>query len=343
MAPGSSLLPVSGAEGPARFVDLTVVGGGRFLVLADDEGSLTCINRKSSAILWRRRLHAVGVSAVDTVSDGVEEQVLSIDRLGDCLLTDPLDGRTIGAWQLPGCKPGMPHRHLLERSADREHVVASCLEPVPPSVVGMADAAAAWGFAVNVHDNGGHVVLLDRRGVEISRTETVKRPLAAGASTRVTYLRAPGHWVGVRDLRTGTEITACPHCYERGGYAVAISPDERWVAWSGYEKYIARSEVREFVRLVDLEQPDSYGWNVLRGDREFTELRFSPDGALLAVGDAEGAVTLVRIDRQDSDARILGAVAGGVTTLAFADAETVVALGAEGEVRDWTVKHEEPR
>ena len=231
----------------------------------------------------------------------------------------------------------MPHRHLLEVSADREHVVASCLEPYPPSVVGMVDAAAAQGLAVNVHDSGGHVVLLDRHGVEIARTETVKRPLAAGNGTKVAYLRAPGHWVGVRDLRTGAEIAACPHCYERGGYAVAISPDERWVVWSGYEKYITLLEIREFVRLVDLNRPHSYGRDVLRGDTEFTELRFSPDGRSLAVGDAEGGVTLVRVDDRDPDPRILGAVAGGVTALAFAGDEVVVALGADGEVCNWTL------
>jgi hypothetical protein len=318
-----------------QVVDMAVVDGGRFLVLADDDGGLTCINRTSYAVLWTRRVHESGVCAVGAVGERPDEQVLSVDRRGMCVLTDPSQGIPVRRFPLPGCPTAFPHRHLLEVAWDRQHVVASCLQPHPPAIVAMVDAAATQGLVVNVHDRGGMVVLMDRDGVEFARSEDVRRPLAAGATTRVAYLRAPEHWVGVRDLATGHEVSTCRHCYERGGYAVAVSRDERWVAWSGYDKYLYREEIREFVRVVCVDPPEDYGWDVLRGGAEFVDLRFSPDGELLLAGDSDGGVTVVPLGDGGGAPRLLGAVDQHVAALAFADPDTVVAVGTAGEVCSW--------
>jgi hypothetical protein len=317
-------------------VGMAVVDRGRFLVLADDDGGLTCINRANSAVLWSRRTHDSGVCGVVAVGETADEQILSVDRHGGFVVTDPVTGLRAGGWQLPGCNAETPHRHLLEASWDRRHLVTSCVQALPPGLVALGDAAAAHGFLVHVHDDGGHLALMDRTGMELARTGTVTRPFAVGVSTQVAYLRAPGHWVGVRDLVTDEEVTACRHCYERGGYAVALSPDERRVAWSGYEKYGAREETREFVRVVGMDPPEDYGRDVIRGPAEFTSLRFSSDGRLLLAGDSEGAVSLVQVTA-GGPPHLLGAVDYGVAGLDFADAVTVVAVGTAGEVCSWPV------
>jgi hypothetical protein len=317
---------------------MAVGDGGRFLVLADDEGGLYCVNRISLGMLWTRRGNRSYGCAVGMVGGGADERIFSVDEDGGCRLIDPATGDAVASFPLPGCESAVPHGHLLEVSWDHRHVVASCLQPLPPGLVAAGDAAAAHGLVLNVHDDGGHVVLLDAHGTELARTRTVTRPLAVGRSARVAYLRAPGHWVGVRDLLTDEEVTACRHSYERGGYAVALSPDERWVAWSGYEKYGTRDEVREFVRLVGVDPPERHGCDVIRGAAEFTDLRFSPDGTLLLVGDSEGVVSVVPV--AEGGPRLLGAVEDGVAALDFADAATVVVLGLAGEICSWPVPRE---
>jgi hypothetical protein len=314
-----------------------VVGEGRFLVIADDEGGLTCVNRVSRAMLWSLQAHRTTACGVRAVASGRAERVVSIGAYGDCVVVDPATGRVVDVWRAPACESEIAHRHAFDVSWDREHIVVSCLEALPPKLVAVTDAVAAQGIVVHVHDPGGPVVVADSAGLELGRAEELQRPFAAGASTRVAYLRAPDHWVGVRDLVIGDEVEACPHFYERGGYAVAISPDEKWVAWSGYEKYGARIEDREFVRLVEVSKSEEHGYNLLTGPAEFTHLVFSPTGDVLLAGDNEGAVTAIALDGSERP-RTLGVVDDSIAGLAFADPGTVVALGVEGEFCTWSVR-----
>src|SRR5689334_18757484 len=159
---------------------MAVGDGGRFLVVADDDGGLTCVNRVSLSVLWSRAVHDSGVCAVRMVGVGAEERVLSVDRHGHCVTSDPATGNRIDAWRSPGCGSRFPHGHALEVAWDREHVFLSCLQLLPPSLVAVSDAAATMGIAVNVHDPGGTVVLVDPAGTELGRTDEVKRPFAPG-------------------------------------------------------------------------------------------------------------------------------------------------------------------
>lgn len=318
-----------------RLVDLALLQGGLFLALADDRGGILVANRASLAILWRRQVHSGAISRVLTVGRGDDEAILSVDSYGTCVLSDPASGRTLHSWRPSLCVHPEPHGHQVEPAWDGEHVVLSCLQSWPPGIAPMIDAGASVGVVVNVHDAGSPALLCDRWGRELCHPASIKLPFAVGRSSRVAYLRAPNHWVGVRDLQTGHEIEICAHCYERGGYAVALSSDERWVAWSGYEKYGVNLDDREFVRLVCVDSAEDGGRNVLRGPADFVLLRFSPDSSLLVAGDAFGDVTVVPREDPASD-RLLGRIEGALVGLAVTD-DLVIALGATGDLCSWNV------
>lgn len=316
-------------------VDAALIEGGRFIVLADDDGQLTCLNRGSLEVLWTGRIHDSAICRTHLVGSHNDQRVQSVALDGRCVLTDPLTGRAISSFKASSCDGESWHRHALEVAWDASHVLLRCMQPHSPDIIPVADTVAASGYQMSIHDRGGGATLMSREGRELGHVDTVKWPFVLGASTRVAYLRAPEHWVGVHDILTGDHIGACAHCFERGGYAIAISADERWVAWSGYEKYGSNPEVREFVRLVGLDPPEECGRNILWGDSEFTHLQFSADGSLLLAGDREGGISVATVSAGSSSSQVLGRVTQEVAAIAFADDNLAVAVGTSGEVCWW--------
>ena len=183
---------------------------------------------------------------------------------------------------------------------------------------------AQTGLTNRVLPNAGELVAFSP-GAQLAATLTSEDGL------RVFHLSEPSPRLSVPDV--------VPHKFDFGwDYPVSMSPDGRWLAMIQPSARNVRASSR--IRVWHLESGREH--SALPENRQLRCMRFSPDGAVLAVGDGSGAVRLWKLATHQFTE--FSAHAGPVLSLAFSPNGELLATGSNDKqkVRLWKVHGGEP-
>ncbi len=137
------------------------------------------------------------------------------------------------------------------------------------------------------------------RGIAISPDQTRVATVADDMQCKVWEVASGDLLATLSDHQPLT-----PHHFPSMLYAVAISPDGKWLATGDRVGHIAIWDATTFAKVGELETPGMYTWDP-KARRHSTggirALRFSPDSQFLAVG---GVGRIGNIDHLDGPARL---------------------------------------
>lgn len=138
----------------------------------------------------------------------------------------------------------------------------------------------------------------------------VRRVIATPDGTRIISV-ADDMQIKAWDAASGELLRAftdhapnTPHHYPSMLYAVAASPDGRWLASGDKTGHVAIWDAAGYEKVAELEAPVLYTWDPKQRRHSIGGIRslaFSPDGARLAVG---GIGTIGNIDHLDGKSRV---------------------------------------
>ncbi|MBS2038716.1 hypothetical protein JST97_27290 [bacterium] len=111
------------------------------------------------------------------------------------------------------------------------------------------------------------------------------------------------------------------HQFENACAQAAFSPEERWLAVAGYSD--------SFLTLMDMDRGQTFKHEAHRA--RIIAMQFSPDGLYLASLDEQGGLTLVDLDRGDS--QVLASALEGVNVLGWLGPERLMVGDGSGAYR----------
>jgi WD40 repeat protein len=225
-----------------------------------------------------------------------------------------------GAWLAAGFPDWSVHRAYLTNGK----------QPAP--LVGNLDQVTGVAFA----QNGKMLVTAaddcSLRFWDVSglNPEVAQAPVKIGFSTTRVSLSPDGKWLVIQ----GSQVSLVKKADQS---VSALSPIQGWenisgVAFSPDSKILAGINGGQ-VLLVDVEtQQPIANWNA-----QGSQLAFSSDGKVLAVGDKEGRLMLIDA-RSGKMLTTFQAHRGSITSLTFSnDGHILISTGADGTVRLWGV------
>jgi WD40 repeat protein len=138
----------------------------------------------------------------------------------------------------------------------------------------------------------------------------IRRVIGTPDATRVVSV-ADDMQIKVWDAASGELVTAftdhsamTPHNYPSMLYAVAASPDGKWLASADKVGHVVVWDLATYEKAAQLETPVMYTWDAVQRRHSIGGARsvsFSPDGTKLAVG---GIGKIGNIDHLDGKARV---------------------------------------